>query len=114
MPVRCSPRRWHLLRFSVRGSLLLVLLLGGGLGWIVQRAQIQRDAVAAIRQAGGSVTYDWQRRTSSIPNGKFWWPIRTAAHVGSDFLGNVIQVQLTRRATDAELIHVGRLSRLED
>ena len=36
----------------------LVLLLGGGLGWVVHCARVQRDAVSAIRRAGGNVFYD--------------------------------------------------------
>ena len=51
-------RRW--LRLSVRGLMILVLILGGGLGWIVHRAKTQRVAVAAIEKAGGWVRYDWE------------------------------------------------------
>ena len=43
-------RRW--LRISVRGVIVLVLVIGVGMGWIVRRARIQRDAVAAIENAG--------------------------------------------------------------
>ena len=40
--------------------MIVVLLLGATLGYIVVRAHDQRDAVAAIQGAGGSVIYDWQ------------------------------------------------------
>jgi hypothetical protein len=53
------PWRRHL-RFSVRGLIGLVLVIGAGLGWIVRQAHIQRDAVAAIKKADGVVRYDWQ------------------------------------------------------
>jgi hypothetical protein len=36
--------------------MVLVLIVGGGLGWFVRRATVQRDAVEAITAAGGSVT----------------------------------------------------------
>jgi len=44
----------------------LVLFLGGVLGWFIYRASAQREAVAAIRQAGGSVIYNWQWKDGSI------------------------------------------------
>ena len=53
-----SRRRWSCFRVSVRGLLLLVLVIGCGLGWIAQvvrTGQVQRRAVAAIYQAGGWV-----------------------------------------------------------
>jgi hypothetical protein len=61
MASRAVSRPWwrHLL-FSVRGLLVLVLLIGAGLGWTVRNARIQREAVAAIKSAGGGVTYHHQ------------------------------------------------------
>jgi Leucine rich repeat len=44
------------LRFSVRGMIVVVLVIGVGLGWLVRSAHVQRGAVAAIRTPGGSVT----------------------------------------------------------
>ena len=35
--------------------IVLVLVFGGWLSWTVRNAHIQRDAVAAIRMAGGVV-----------------------------------------------------------
>ncbi len=44
-------RPWQrFLRFSVRGLIVLVLVIGAGLGWIVRSAQVQREAVAAIER----------------------------------------------------------------
>jgi hypothetical protein len=54
MPERPSPHAWRRrLRLSVRGLMVVVLVTGGGLGWVIHRAQVQRDAVAAIKHAGG-------------------------------------------------------------
>jgi hypothetical protein len=36
------------LRFSVRGMIVVVPLVGGWPGWAVRSARMQRDAVAAI------------------------------------------------------------------
>ncbi len=51
---------WHRFRFSLRSLMIVIGIVGGGLGWIIHRAQVQRDAVAAIGRAGGFVLYDWQ------------------------------------------------------
>ena len=66
-----ASRRWRrYLRFSVRGLIVVVLVVGGWLGWIVRGARIQREAVAAITRAGGRVAYDWERRDGKdIPGG---------------------------------------------
>jgi hypothetical protein len=56
-----TPHPWRrFLRFSVRGLIVIVIVVGVALGWIVREAHIQRDAVAAIEKAGGSVRYDWE------------------------------------------------------
>ena len=44
----------------MRALIVLVLLIGGCLGWLARGARIQRDAVAAIKDAGGNVEFDWQ------------------------------------------------------
>ena len=50
-------RPWRrFLRFSVRGMIVLVLVIGGWLGWIVRSARIQREAVAAIEKSAGVLT----------------------------------------------------------
>jgi hypothetical protein len=44
-------------RISVRALIVAVLVIGAGLGWLVRRSHVQRDAVAAISRAGGLVEY---------------------------------------------------------
>ena len=56
MPGRVRKR----LVLSLRSAMLLVLLSGLWLGWKVNRANDQRRAVAAIRRAGGGISYDYQ------------------------------------------------------
>ena len=55
----CRPWR-RFLRLSVRGLIVLVLVIGGWLGWLVRTARTQRDAVVAIKIAGGHVAYNWE------------------------------------------------------
>jgi Leucine-rich repeat (LRR) protein len=108
-PVSLPWRRY--LRFSVRGLIILVLVIGAGLGWIVREAQVQRDAVAAINKAGGSVEYDWM----GIPAGKPWAPSWLVDLIGVDFFGHVTIVNLTRLWGPREtvLVEVGRLNQLQ-
>ena len=44
-------RRW--LQISLRTLLILVTLLSIGLGWVVNRGERQRRAVAALEEMGG-------------------------------------------------------------
>jgi hypothetical protein len=110
-------RPWQrFLRLSVRGLIVLVLVLGAGLGWLVRSARVQREAVAAVKSAGGSVVYDWAWSNGEfIPAGKPWAPQWLVNLVGVDFFGHVNYVAFWRpsTATDATLEPVGRLTQLE-
>ncbi len=53
-------RRWRF-ALSVRGLMLLVLVIGGPIGRKARRASVQRRAVAAVERLGGEVGYDWER-----------------------------------------------------
>ena len=55
----CRPWR-RCLRFSVRGLIVVVVLIGGCFGWLARGARIQREAVAAIWKDSRSVWYDWE------------------------------------------------------
>ena len=71
VPVSRPWRRF--LRFSVRGLMVVVLVFVAGLGWLVREARIQRDAVAAITKAGGTVYSDWEWSDGKhVPTGRFW------------------------------------------
>jgi hypothetical protein len=53
---------------SLRALMVLVLACGAGLAWLVRSARIQRDAVAAIENAGGSVAYEWRQINLRTPS----------------------------------------------
>ncbi len=118
--------RWRLprVRVSLRALMGVVLVLGVLLGWYVRSVRIQREAVAAIRRAGGSFAYDWQwgHRKSDIIiyTGKPRAPSWLASIVPADYVANVVLVDLVPRgancpdpADDETLAHVGRLGHLE-
>jgi len=108
-------RHWRrYLRFSVRGLIGLVLVIGIWLGWVVHLARIQRDAAAAIARAGGRVSYDWEwSNEKSIPGGKPWAPRWLVDRIGIDYFGHVTVVELSGTGTDATAEQVGRLNGLE-
>jgi hypothetical protein len=105
-----SRRRW--LRLSVRGLVILVLLIGCWLGWEVHQAQVQREAVAAIRRVNGNVDYELDPSRSPA------WLRWLADRIGLDYVSHVVGVDLVGVGPDgpsagAELDHVVRLTRIE-
>lgn len=87
--------RWHArLRLSVRGLMVLVLVLGGGIGWVVNRARVQREAVAAIRRAGGQVRYDEKFLSYDKELGGPSWKKWLVVHLGIDYFENATEVPI--------------------
>jgi hypothetical protein len=112
-PSRALPRRfWP--RLSIRGLMILVLVLGGGIGWVAHRTKIQRDAVRGISAAGG-VRYNWQYVSGKYdpkasPPGPKW--LRDI--VGPDLLDTVVVVLLrSEDADDRVMSHVIALPDVE-
>jgi internalin A len=115
MPIHPTKRMLRsYLRFSLRTLIVVVLLAGGMLGWIVHRAHVQRDAVAAIKRAGGTVHYDWESHSdgSFRSSAKPWAPKWLVDLVGIDYFGHVARIDLPTKGSDGDLIKIGRLSGL--
>jgi hypothetical protein len=94
----------------------LVLALGGGFGWVVHRAHVQRDAVVAIESVGGSVGYGRRNpggvTTSRPDNPVAVWVRR---HLGRDFIETATSVHLMREQCDDETLRAAcRLPWLEE
>ena len=95
----------------------LVLIVGSGLGWLIHRAHVQRDAVAAIQRVGGHVGYSWQRAqgTWSSPPPKPPGPDRVRRTLGPDFLDTATYVFLQGEQCDDESLRAAcRLPWLEE
>jgi hypothetical protein len=105
-------------RVSVRALMIFILLLGGVLGWVVHLAQVQRDAITAIRTGGGRVTYDWQLKRLPNGNSRFDPKGRPKAakwlleYLGPDYFGHVEDVELGTRNFAAVMKHVQQLDKL--
>ncbi len=116
-----SLRDWF--RFSVRGLLVLVLVLGVWLGWLVRRVKAQQEAVRTIQQAGGFVQYDWELyRGLTIPGARPPAPDWLVKLIGIDYFGKVVVVRLNVTEifhkprlilSDATLTSLGALTHLE-
>jgi internalin A len=107
-------------RLSLRVLMILVLLLGGGMGWYVYQARTQREAVKAIEAAGGKVYYDldWECGEDGPTPRKPRWPKWLVDRLGTDYLGQVIEVQFFRstsnQADDRVMARIGQLSGLQE
>ena len=107
------------LRLSLGAMMIIVLGIGGVLGWVAHRAHVQRDAVAAIttlrRNTRGSVYYDWQFAAAqgdknAKPRGPKW--LRDA--LGPDVFDTVVIVTIEGDNVDDEFLeNVGKLHSVE-
>lgn len=101
------------LRFSVRQLLILILMVGGCLGWVIRSERIQREAVAILKKNDALVWYNWECKDGKyIPNGEPWAPKWLLDYMGVDFFSHVVLVQGLR--TDVELAAAGRLPGIEE
>ena len=94
----------------------MVLVIAAWLGWLVRGARIQREAVAAIKRAYGSVKYDWEQQTgSSKPSGKPHAPEWLVNAIGVDYFGYVTEVEVppSSKSTHDVITRVEHFSRLE-
>src|SRR2546430_614588 len=80
---------------SIRAAMLLILIVGGGLGWF--RARVVRDTVAAISRVGGHAYYasewgDQADRPIDLPGSPEPNPGWFTRHLGPEFTDSVVRV----------------------
>ncbi len=100
-------------RLSVRALMVLVLILGVWMGWVVRRARVQREVVAAIRQAGGEVRYDSDSDIDIEPKRRIWAPRWLVDSLGIDYFSSVDYVSFDKAGADEVAGHLARLPALE-
>ena len=92
-------RPWRAyLRLSLRSLIVIVLLIGGTLGWIVHQAKVQHEAVATITRAGG-VVYLRLAGAEGWPDPLYHKVLGTnwlVKQVGIDYFGHVARIDLLR------------------
>ena len=81
-------------RFSVRLQMLAILVVALGLGWRVEKARTQREAVSAVRRSGGVVGYDYEFDSKGDPNpkGRPPGPRWLQRRLGPEYFGEVYMV----------------------
>jgi internalin A len=101
-------------RLSVRAIMVAILALGCLLGWVVNRANRQRDAVAALRKAGGQVIYDWMFKDGKLnPNGTPGGPKWLAQLLGPDYFHSVYHMNAWQQPDDADMDVITAFDRAE-
>lgn len=129
-------------RFSVRLLMLMVLLVGLWLGWRVEKARTQREAVTAVHRLGGTIEYDYtfDEKGYFQPGGRPRGPEWFWRQLGPEYAGEVHNVAFDMRharqitnlscldgltrlrslsldyaseITDAELIHLEPMQHLQ-
>ena len=95
-PAEPPERKKLLFRFSVRGMLLLVVVLAIPIGFLSHGARLQREAVQTIESAGGTVFYDYHQiapRTVST-GGQPWGPQWARERLGYHYFDTAVKVRL--------------------
>ena len=114
--------RFPKMRTSVRVLMILVLVAGGGLGWVILPARMQREAIATIRRAGGRVEYDWETTPARIgyldtalpnPKGRPAWTAWLVKAIGPDYFGTIRAVYPGPKTNDEDMASIGRLTAVE-
>ena len=93
MAVDPVSRPWRrFLRFSVRGLIVIVLLIGVGLGWIGHSAtsSVSRAAIAE-RRGRGYYRWQWDGDRYFGLKGDHGWPKWLVDALGIDFFSRVVR-----------------------
>jgi hypothetical protein len=105
-----QPGRRRQLAISLRMFMILVLVVGGWMGWEAYRARRQRMAVAAIVNAGGRVEH-----TDRFTGGSSWAPKWLTSRCGVDHFVKIKSVYFgTEPIPDEAFTAVGKLGELEE
>ncbi len=114
-------RRW--VKFSLRSFFVGVGVVAVWLGWCVNSATRQQQAVRAILARNGTIEYDYQYdadRHRRLPQGKPSYPDWLQRLLGDDYFHDVVMVGLDVdeaghgvEPTDADLVHLKGLRHLK-
>ena len=99
-------------RMNLRVLLLVICVLAIWMGAFIRNVKLQREAVAAIHRAGGSVHYD---AVYDIGNGlqrTVWAPRWLTDSLGIDFCSSVDMVSYNKTGADELATYLTRLTKL--
>lgn len=87
-----KPRKY---RYSLRFLMLFVLAAAVWLGWRVERARTQKEAIEAVKRHGGWVHFDYEFSYGKIvAGGKPRWPDWLVNAIGEEYFREIRQVSL--------------------
>ena len=100
-------------RFSLRAMILVILVIGIWLGWQVNRAREQREAVAAVRRYGGEVHYEHEFFDGKLKSGRNGWGPRWLRQlVGEEFFRQVRHVRLVKKGSTGGLFDNAKVGKV--
>ena len=111
-----TSRRW--LRLSLRGLMILVLIIGGFAGWAAHKIRTQRAAVAVLKAAKQSIRYDYQVKPLQTVNGRYVYQDEPSAPrwlrriVGDELFQEVGWVSLGQPVTPEVIDAVAKCGRI--
>ena len=116
-PPAATPRQlcWRrLFQFRLRTLLIVTTIVAVWLAWWSHTARRQRDAVAALRKAGGGIIETFNLPLTGGMNEPPQWPTWFLDHGGRDYFATLEVLQLSdTQVTDADLEHLNNLSSLQ-
>jgi hypothetical protein len=107
----CLRRRYTI---ALRSVVVAIGVAASALGWIKCCATAQREAVTAIRQAGGIVSYDWEPNHNSLRGKPTIWPRSLVDFLGVDYFHDVFRVRLDHRAHRSTIDDVAKLNNINE
>ena len=104
--------RHRFFRFSLRGLLVLILVVAIALAWAIRKAREQGNAVAALEKVGCQIEYDWIE--SEYRGRSLTMLERLRMLLGDDKPMSVTEVKAhMSKITDADLVHFEGLDHLQ-
>jgi hypothetical protein len=109
-----TKRKRRILRFSIRTLLIVLTIFCVALGWKVERARKQREAVAWVHEMGGSVKYDYEYVDGAYsPKAKPPGPQWLRKQLGRHFFDDVVEAVVLVVGDVTPLSGLTRLERLD-
>ena len=102
------------MQYRLRTLLIVTTIVAVWLGWWSHKARQQREAVAALRNAGFSAGYSFRLPWTGGIQDPPKWPFWLVKLIGVDYLANVTFLELRGRSelTEADIAHIRNLTAL--